>query len=53
MKKTAIIIPLVLSTLMLVSCGDNGNKRSEAKQAEPAATAAAAEKVLTLGDVND
>ena len=53
MKKTAIIIPLVLSTLMLVSCGNNGNKRSEAKQAEPAATAAAAEKVLTLGDVND
>ena len=52
MKKTAIIIPLVFSFLILVSCGNNGNKKSEAKQTEPAATAAA-EKALTLGDVNN
>lgn len=54
MKKTAIIITLVSSFLMLVSCGNNGSKKSEANQAEPvaAATTAAAEKALTLGDVN-
>lgn len=53
MKKTAIIITLVSSFLMLVSCGNNSNKKSETKQAEPAATTAAAEKALTLGDVNN
>ena len=52
MKKITIIISLVFSFLMLVSCGNNGNKKSETKQAEPAATTAAAEKALTLGDVN-
>ena len=53
MKKTAIIITLVSSFLMLVSCGNNGNKKSEAKQTEPVATTAAAEKALTLGDINN
>ena len=54
MKKTFIILALVSCAVMLVSCGNNGNKKSEAKQAEPAAaTTAAAEKALTLGDVND
>ena len=56
MKKTFITLALVACAIMLVSCGNNGNKKSEAKQAEPAATttsAAAAEKALTLGDVNN
>lgn len=54
MKKTFITLALIACAMMLVSCGNNGNKKSEAKQAEPAATASvAAEKALTLGDVND
>ena len=56
MKKTFTTLALVACAIMLVSCGNNGNKKSEAKQAEPAATttpAAAAEKALTLGDVNN
>ena len=54
MKKTIITLALVACAMMLVSCGNNGNKKSEAKQAEPAAaTTAAAEKALTLGDVNN
>ncbi len=51
MKKTIITLALISCTMMLVSCGNNGNKKSEVKQAEPAA--AAAEKALTLGDVNN
>ena len=55
MKKTFITLALVACAIMLISCGNNGSKRSEAKQAEPTAetTAAAAEKALTLGDVNN
>ena len=54
MKKTLITLALVACAMMLVSCGNNGNKKSEAKQVEPAATtAASAEKALTLGDVNN
>ena len=55
MKKATLIVSLVISTLMLVSCGNNANKKKEAKQAEPGAAPAAAapEKALTLGDVND
>ena len=55
MKKTFITLALVSCAIMLVSCGNNGNKKSEAKQAEPSATTttAAAEKALTLGDVNN
>lgn len=53
MKKTFITLALIACAMMLVSCGNNGNK-SEAKQAKPAATTtAAAEKAQTLGDVND
>lgn len=55
MKKTFITLALIACAMMLVSCGNNGNKKSEAKQeAEPAATTAtAAEKAQTLGDIND
>lgn len=55
MKKTIITLALVACAMVLVSCGNNGDKKSEAKQTEPAATtaAAAAEKALTLGDIND
>ena len=54
MKKTFFTLALVACTIMLISCGNNGNKKSEAKQTEPAvATTAAAEKALTLGDVNN
>ena len=55
MKKTIITLALVACAMMLVSCGNNGNKKSEAKQNAPAAatTAAAADKALTLGDVNN
>ena len=54
MKKTFFTLALVACTVMLISCGNNGNKKSEAKQTEPAAaTTAAAEKALTLGDVNN
>ena len=55
MKKTFITLTLIACAMMLVSCGNNGNKKSESKQAEPAAatTAAADVKALTLGDVND
>lgn len=53
MKKTFITLALIACAMMLVSCGNNG-KKSEAKQAKPAATTtAAAEKAQTLGDVND
>ena len=53
MKKTFITLALIACAIMLVSCGNNG-KKSEAKQAKPAATTtAAAEKAQTLGDVND
>lgn len=54
MKKTFITLALIACAMMLVSCGNNG-KKSEAKQAKPAATttAAAEEKAQTLGDVND
>ena len=53
MKKTFITLALIACATMLVSCGNNGNKTEEKKQAEPAATtAAAAEKALTLADVN-
>ena len=54
MKKTFFTLALVACTIMLISCGNNGNKKSEAKQTEPAvATTAAAEKALTLGDINN
>ena len=54
MKKTIISLALIACTMMLVSCGNNGNKKNEAKQDEPAATTATADvKALTLGDVND
>lgn len=54
MKKIAIIVSLVFSFLMLVSCGNNANKKSETKPAGPAATTAAADvKALTLGDINN
>ncbi len=54
MKKTFFTLALVACTVMLISCANNGNKKSEAKQTEPAvATTAAAEKVLTLGDINN
>jgi len=53
MKKTFITLALVASAFLLISCGNEGNKKNEAKQAEPAATTAAAEKALTLGDVNN
>ncbi len=49
--KTFITLALVACAMMLVSCGNNGNKKSTAKQAGPATTTA--EKTLTLGDVND
>ena len=52
MKRAFMTLALVVCAVMLVSCGNNGNKKSEAKQAEPAATAAI-DKNLTLGDVND
>lgn len=53
MKKTFITLALIACAMMLVSCGNNG-KKSETKQAKPAATTtAAAEKAQTLGDVND
>ena len=53
MKKTIITLALIACAIMLVSCGNNGEK-SEAKQAKPSAsTTAAAEKAQTLGDVND
>ena len=41
MKKTFITLALTVCALMLVSCGNNGNKKSEKPQAEPAAAAAA------------
>ena len=41
MKKSIITLALTVCALMLVSCGNNGNKKSEKTQAEPAATAAA------------
>ena len=47
---TFVTPALVTCAIMLVSCGNNGNKKSTAKQAGPATTA---EKTLTLGDVND
>lgn len=53
MKKTFISLALVACTIMLISCGNSGDKKSEAKQSEPAATSAAAQKALTLGDVNN
>lgn len=54
MKKTFFTLALVACTVMLISCGNNGNKKSEAKQTEPAvATTATAEKALTLGDVDN
>ena len=54
MKKTFVTLALVACAMMLVYCGNNGNKKSEAKQTAPAAsTTAAAEKALTLGDVNN
>ena len=55
MKKTFLTLALAVCAAMLISCGNNDNKKNKAKQAEPAATtaAAAAEKALTLGDVND
>ena len=55
MKKTFITLALIAGAMMLVSCGNNGNKKSEAKQDEPAVTSAAEAdvKALTLGDVND
>ena len=55
MKKTFITLTLIACAMTLVSCGNNGNNKSESKQAEPAAatTAAADVKALTLGDVND
>ena len=54
MKKTFISLALIACAMMLFSCGNNGNKKNEAKQDEPAATTAAADvKALTLGDVND
>ena len=53
MKKTFITMALVACAIMLISCGNNGTKKSEAKQAEPATATAAAEKPLTLGDVNN
>ena len=55
MKKTFITLALVACAIMLISCGNNGNKKSDAKQSGTTAvtTAAAAEKALTLGDVND
>ena len=53
MKKTFITLALIACAMLLVSCGNNGEK-SEAKQAKPSATTtAAAEKAQTLGDVND
>ena len=54
MKKTFITLALIACATMLISCGNNGNKKNEAKQDEPAATTATADvKALTLGDVND
>ena len=53
MKKTFITLAIVACAIMLISCGNNGTKKSEAKQAEPATATAAAEKPLTLGDVNN
>ena len=55
MKKTFITLALIVCAMMLFSCGNNSNKKSEAKQAESAAATAAAAnvKALTLGDVND
>ena len=54
MKKTFISLALIACAMMLFSCGNNGNKKNEAKQDEPAATTATADvKALTLGDVND
>lgn len=56
MKKTFITLTLVACAIMLLSCRNNGNKKSEAEQSEPTAaatTAAADVKALTLGDVND
>ena len=53
MKKTFITLALIACAMLLVSCGNNGEK-SEAKQAKPSAsTTAAVEKAQTLGDVND
>ncbi len=52
--KTFITLALVACAMMLVSCGNNGNKKSTAKQAGPATTTTTTtEKTLTLGDVND
>ena len=56
MKKTFITLALAACAMMLVSCGNYGDKQREAKQAEPAAAAKAAAagvKAMTLGDVND
>ena len=52
--RTHATLALVACAIMLVSCGNNGNKKSEANQAAPVSTtpAAAADKALTLGDVN-
>ena len=44
---------LVACAIMLISCGNNSDKKNEAKPAEPATATAAAEKPLTLGDVNN
>ena len=51
MKKTFITLALIACAVMLVSCGNKGNKKNDVKQAEPAAATAATEKALTLGDV--
>ena len=50
MKKAFITLALAACALMLVSCGNNGNKKSEKSQAEPAA-AAASPKFDSVSDV--
>lgn len=50
MKKSIITLALVACAMMLVSCGNNGNKKSEKTQAEPAA-ATASPKFETVSDV--
>lgn len=50
MKKSIITLVLIACAVMLVSCGNNGNKNSEKTQAEPAA-AAASPKYESVSDV--
>lgn len=51
MKKSIITLALIACAVMLFSCGNNGNKKSEKTQSEPAA-AAASPKFEHVSDIS-